>query len=1047
MGHLIDKKIDFIRSYVDPLHPEPVPELDYKAIYPVTAYAAVHKTMDDESATLESELAAIYDLIGAKQDILNGGTPGFLMVWGPGDGSIGEMEVIKTINPDDTARSYQKVPSERAVGKALDLKTDMSSFNRHVEDMNAHVTEEEKNKWNSMASGEAMDEHIKNDDIHVTLEDKENWNSKADGQEVSDHIESTTNPHHVTAHQVGSYSASEVDAMFETINESFFHYEDIHYDSSADTATLGEYDAENGVDPNYVLGYGSDLPTPTDDTLTYFAIRPATDYSTNESNEVIIYIKQPTLAWREVGVVENADGDMVIRFSDSAMCVWLHGRYMVIDAITAGGSGGSSDMLWRPIVSADGILSFVRSTETTPPDPVNIQGPPGYTPQKGVDYFDGADGIGIPDGGNNGDIMVKVSGFDYDTRWMTFADFVDEFVDPSALPSLLSDWNNIQNKPEIYQELGDDDFGLISQKATTEKFNSVDEIIAEIQRVLGGSGGVEGLIDLLNNHLIDYANPHRVTAAQIGAVSLDTFLLHSQSKQNPHQVTAEQLGLGNVNNTSDADKPISIATQNALDLINMKIQEIIDILGGEEMVTSVSWDEANMTLTFGFANGETLDVVFPLVSIFEGMHWDNATSELVFPLPDGSEKRVAITDLVTEYTGGTSVNIRTDVSDEGVITSEIIPDSVDGTVLVADIALRGNPTTTTQLPDDKSGKIATTEFVKKTTINNLTSYDEERPLSANMGRILDANKTSIQDVMDIIESTPLANIIDNLTSEDPTVALSANMGRQLNLTKADKVHTSAAASTYGRATANLFGHARAASTDPLIDGEASPGTDNGYFARGDHRHPTDTTRAPLIFPQEGNLKMTGPVRAETPPDDSNDDRVATTEWVRVNGGGSSAEELARHESDRSNPHRVTASQLGLGDVLTDIQAINRDIQAIDTRVDTLEGNMAAAHEHMDGIDNSLASVQGDIVTINDHLDTTDGEVSTLDIRLGTAENNISSIDGRVESAEGSIATMSDNISTLQEEFDNHSNIEAIPDEDIVEAVDKAYQKVVPDEEG
>ena len=40
---------------------------------------------------------------------------------------------------------------------------------------------------------------------------------------------------------------------------------------------------------------------------------------------------------------------------------------------------------------------------------------------------------------------------------------------------------------------------------------------------------------------------------------------HTGSKNNPHEVTKSQLGLGNVDNTSDADKPISTATQSALD--------------------------------------------------------------------------------------------------------------------------------------------------------------------------------------------------------------------------------------------------------------------------------------------------------------------------------------------------------------------------------------------------------------------------------------------------------------------------------------------------
>jgi hypothetical protein len=40
---------------------------------------------------------------------------------------------------------------------------------------------------------------------------------------------------------------------------------------------------------------------------------------------------------------------------------------------------------------------------------------------------------------------------------------------------------------------------------------------------------------------------------------------HINDTNNPHSVTAAQLNLDNVDNTSDANKPISTATQNALD--------------------------------------------------------------------------------------------------------------------------------------------------------------------------------------------------------------------------------------------------------------------------------------------------------------------------------------------------------------------------------------------------------------------------------------------------------------------------------------------------
>lgn len=47
--------------------------------------------------------------------------------------------------------------------------------------------------------------------------------------------------------------------------------------------------------------------------------------------------------------------------------------------------------------------------------------------------------------------------------------------------------------------------------------------------------------------------------------SINDINTHKADTNNPHSVTASQVGLGNVNNTSDADKPISTATQSALD--------------------------------------------------------------------------------------------------------------------------------------------------------------------------------------------------------------------------------------------------------------------------------------------------------------------------------------------------------------------------------------------------------------------------------------------------------------------------------------------------
>lgn len=71
-----------------------------------------------------------------------------------------------------------------------------------------------------------------------------------------------------------------------------------------------------------------------------------------------------------------------------------------------------------------------------------------------------------------------------------------------------------------------------------------------------------------NQSLVTYV-AQQIAASGGDYVAKSTFNAHTQNRNNPHQVTKAQIGLGNVENYSAADMPISNAVQAALDNLNV----------------------------------------------------------------------------------------------------------------------------------------------------------------------------------------------------------------------------------------------------------------------------------------------------------------------------------------------------------------------------------------------------------------------------------------------------------------------------------------------
>lgn len=172
--------------------------------------------------------------------------------------------------------------------------------------------------------------------------------------------------------------------------------------------------------------------------------------------------------------------------------------------------------------------------------------------------------VGLPEGGSGDDI---VSGsYDSETEYITLVKKSGNKVEID-LSSIITDITALQN-----------DYAELNTKVT----------------------GLDG----------------RITAntSLINQVSAD-LSAHKDNKDNPHAVTKEQIGLDKVDNTSDLDKPVSTATQNAitniqntvdeqLSVIKAAVANKVDKVAGKELSSNDFTDEEKDKLT-GIESGAT----------------------------------------------------------------------------------------------------------------------------------------------------------------------------------------------------------------------------------------------------------------------------------------------------------------------------------------------------------------------------------------------------------------------------------------------------------
>ena len=230
-------------------------------------------------------------------------------------------------------------------------------------------------------------------------------------------------------------------------------------------------------------------------------------------------------------------------------------------------------------------------------------------------------------------------------------------------------WSQVIGRPNSYQELGTNTDGFITQDVVTRYINDLQGQITSKDEETDGLLNL--LKDQISKHVANMNNPHNVTTTQIGAATKDEFDFHI-SAENPHNVTKAQVGLSHVDNTSDLDKPISNAVQDALDDIKDRIQDLVDETGTLNFVTNVTYDRTTEKLNINFRNNTKASFDIPINNLVSDVSYDSDTKKITVTDLNGATNEIDLTHLYTNYVGSVSPEINVSIQDKPETNQQVI---------------------------------------------------------------------------------------------------------------------------------------------------------------------------------------------------------------------------------------------------------------------------------------------------------------------------------------------------------------------------------------
>ena len=523
----------------------------------------------------------------------------------------------------------------------------------------------------------------------------------------------------------------------------------------------------------------------------------------------------------------------------------------------------------------------------------------------------------------------------------------------------IADKNNPHEVNKLQVGLGNvDNTSDINKPVSTAQQAALDKLKSDLESIIGSTGTD------LSAHLKDFDNPHKVTKDQVGLGKVDntadlekpvsvatqeainavqsnldktniSLENHIADKKNPHEVTKEQVGLGNVDNTSDLDKPVSHYQQDALDELERRLQGSIDGFGSD-LSAHIS--------DFNNPHKVTKDQV--------GLGNVDNTADKDKPISDATQK--ALDSIKTE----TNTIIETHIADKNnphEVTKEQIglgEVTNDAQVKRSEMGVAGGVATL-----DPDGKVPSSQLPSYVDDVIEVATLDELPATGEAGKIYVTKDTNLtyrwsgSKYVEISASLALGETSSTAYAGDKgkatTDSLNAHLADFNNPHKVDKAqvglgnvdNTSDKDKPVSDATQQLINEVK----ESINSGNTTI-TDNLTKHIEDHNNPHKVTKDQVGL---GNVDNTSD--KDKPLSDAAKEAINEVKTLITSSGT----DLSNHIKDYTNPHRVTAEQVGLGNVnnTSDLDkpisnATQKELDKLDAKIDKIntdQGTDLSAH--------------------------------------------------------------------------------------------------------